>query len=66
MPKSYKKTVSLIISAFFLGIFAAPAVFAQAPIPVNCDLDNDGYLEIITPPFGNSPENSSSEDVFDF
>lgn len=41
MPKSYKKTVSLIISAFFLGIFTAPVAFA-----VDCDEDGDGYITI--------------------
>jgi len=41
MPKSYKKTVSLIISALFLGIFTAPAVFA-----IDCDQDGDGYVTL--------------------
>ncbi len=45
MPKSYKKTVSLIISACFIGIFIAPAVFAQDPTP-NCDLDGDRYINL--------------------
>ncbi len=53
MSKSYKKIVSLIISAFFLGIFAAPAVFAQTtPEPLNCDIDGDGYIAIPTDAVG--------------
>ena len=45
MAKLYKRTVSLIISAFFIGIFTAPVVFAQDATP-NCDLDGDGYINL--------------------
>ena len=41
MQKLYKKTVSLIIFAFFIGLFSAPAVFA-----VECDEDGDQYITI--------------------
>jgi hypothetical protein len=41
MPKSYIKTVSLLISVFFLGIFMAPVALA-----VDCDKDADGYITI--------------------
>ncbi len=48
MPKTYIRTVSLLISVLFLGIFMAPVVFAQdAPADTttpNCDADGDGYI----------------------
>lgn len=41
MKINYKKTISLIFSIFFVGLFAAPAAFA-----INCDQDGDGYIVI--------------------
>lgn len=48
MTKIIKKTVSYLLVAMFIGIFAAPAVFAQ----VECDTDGDGYIEISTTVMG--------------
>ncbi|MBU0577397.1 pilin [Patescibacteria group bacterium] len=42
MTKLLKKTVSLVVSALFIGIFAAPAVFAAT----ECDEDGDGYIVV--------------------
>lgn len=41
MQKLYKKTVSLIFSAIFMGIILAPVAFA-----VECDKDGDKYISI--------------------
>lgn len=37
-----KKTISLVISTFFLGLFIAPSAFAA----LECDQDGDGYIVI--------------------
>jgi hypothetical protein len=41
MPKTHKKTFSLITSAFLAGILIVPAAFA-----LECDKDGDGYITI--------------------
>jgi hypothetical protein len=52
MKKIIKKTVGLAITAFLIGIFASPAVFAQmdpaVPLTtaVECDNDGDGYVSL--------------------
>jgi len=53
MPKILKRIASYLISAFFIGILVAPAVFAQTADPIdatttvpNCDVDGDGYISL--------------------
>ncbi|MBU0727868.1 pilin [Patescibacteria group bacterium] len=58
MTKFLKKTVSYLLIALFIGIFAAPAAFAA----VECDNDGDGYIVIPTTVMGEIVEGSTFDE----